>query len=435
MKVAFNRVNQLTQKLTGSLFGRLFLISTVAAALMLVVMIFTLRDIQVHSPANQVSYQLLALNFSQTPPDPARLSQFSKISGWQLIADGPDFLWPETTSTELLAELRDKAGTTDFGFFWFGKQRWLVFRNQQYSYFTTTFNLQFSSEFRWILARGLSLLLVISVLSYLAIRWLFMPIKKLKIGADRIAGGDLDVRLLTPRKDELGAVNQSVNAMADRLSMAVEQKRQLLLAMGHELRTPLTRIKLLLEMLPQGEDRDQIVRNLDDINQLVVTLLDAEALSGGLMTLHKQATNIQQLLENCCSGYDQPIPLSIQAPLPEVQLDPVRMQIVLRNLLTNAFKYGDKQVDIKAEAKNNILQIHVSDDGQGIATEVLHLLGQPFYRPDSARTRKTGGHGLGLYLSRIIVESHGGRLLINSAVNKGTQVTIELPCQPHQPNL
>ncbi len=430
MTISLAAIPERIKKLSGSLFGRLFLISAIAALLMLLVMAITLRDIQVHSPSNQISYQLLSIHFSEAPPTPTKLHQFETETGWTLITTGPDFLWPETASSEMVNHLKQEAQDTDFGFFWLGKQRWLVFRNQGYNYFATTFQLEFSPEFKLIIARGLGLLLLISVLSYLMTRWLFMPISTLKSGADRIASGDLDYRLPTERKDELGAVNSSVNAMANRLRLAVDEKRQLLLAMGHELRTPLTRIKLLLEMLPQGQDRDQIARNLDDINQLVVTLLDAEALSGGFMALQRTATDVKQLVENCCANFDHPMVLTMPEPLPQVMLDQSRLQIVLRNLLNNAVKYGGEKITIAAKCDDAFLYITVSDDGQGIEEDILKQLGQPFYRPDSARSRKTGGHGLGLYLSRIIIESHGGKLQIASQIKQGTDINIELPCEP-----
>ena len=412
---------------TRSLFGRLFLISLITAILILIVVFSTLRDIQIHNPSNQISHNLLTLTFAETPPTPEGLRRIETDTGWDLIVTGPGFLWPGPEKTNLLPRLEEEAGDTDYGFFWLDKQRWLVFRQGDFNYFITTFKLAFSAGFKRILLRGLIALLVVSFLSYCTIRWLFMPIKDLKSGADRIAGGDLNHRMATKRSDEIGAVTHSVNDMADRLRQALEEKRQLLLAVGHELRTPLTRIKLLLEMLPESRDREQVIRNLDEINHLVVTLLDAEALSGGFVALERTRTDIKGFLQKCCAVLDQPVAIQVADEPPPITLDQTRMQIVLRNLLTNAFKYGGQTVSIEARQSGGRLDIAVIDDGWGIDEDVIKQLGQPFYRPDGARSRKTGGHGLGLYLSRTIVESHGGRLIIKSRKGQGTRVIIELP--------
>ena len=122
--------------------------------------------------------------------------------------------------------------------------------------------------------------------------------------------------------------------------------------------------------------------------------------------------------------------LQLEGSLPELSLDSVRIKLVVKNLLDNALKYqGDmaEPVSLRTTIENNKVCLRIKDHGPGIQAQHLSHLTEPFYRTDASRQRKTGGFGLGLYLVKLIIEAHGGELVISSEVEVGTTVEVFLP--------
>ena len=121
----------------------------------------------------------------------------------------------------------------------------------------------------------------------------------------------------------------------------------------------------------------------------------------------------------------------VAAPdLPQLALDRARLRLLLRNLLDNALRHGGDapaapMLQLSRTADGGIA-LEVRDHGPGVADEQLARLAEAFYRPDSARTRSTGGVGLGLYLCRLVAQAHGGRLTLRHA-RPGLAVTVTLP--------
>jgi signal transduction histidine kinase len=113
-----------------------------------------------------------------------------------------------------------------------------------------------------------------------------------------------------------------------------------------------------------------------------------------------------------------------------VLVDAEKMRVVLRNLLDNALKHtpaDGSAVVLSMELTPDALAIIVADAGEGIPAEVMGDLFEPFYRPDTSRSRKTGGFGLGLSLCKAIVDAHGGTIDLASTLGEGTRVTVRLP--------
>ena len=113
-----------------------------------------------------------------------------------------------------------------------------------------------------------------------------------------------------------------------------------------------------------------------------------------------------------------------------MEVDGPRIMLLLKNLLENALRHtpdGAKPPEIKLEQQGDTVIITVKDSGKGIVPEHIPHLTEPFYRADASRHRETGGYGLGLYLCRVIAEAHGGELIIQSEVGKGTSVVVKLP--------
>ena len=269
---------------------------------------------------------------------------------------------------------------------------------------------------------------------YLAVRWLFQPITWMQEGAARIGSGDLDFRIETPRRDELGRLTQDINAMAADVKGMLDAKQQLMLAISHELRSPVTRAKVASEFIEDGKVREGILEDLDEMERLIGDLLESEALNTRHAILHRESVDLGGLVRavaasDFASSQDR-INLQIESELPEMQLDATRTRLLARNLIDNALRYNPADanpIEVIVSRQGEKLLFSVHDHGPGIPEEHLDYVTEPFYRADPARSRATGGVGLGLYLCSRVVEAHGGKLQIHSEPGFGTRVTAVLP--------
>jgi signal transduction histidine kinase len=269
---------------------------------------------------------------------------------------------------------------------------------------------------------------------YLAVRWLFQPIIWMQEGAARIGAGDLDYRIPTPRRDELGMLSRDINAMAEDVQEMLDAKQQLMLAISHELRSPVTRAKVASEFIDDAKVRAGLLEDLDEMERLISDLLESEALNTRHAILHRESVDVgglvRSVIDTDFTGRGDAIDLEVESDLPEMQLDATRMRLLTRNLIDNALRYNPadgEPVEVCVQQRNDKLLLSVRDHGPGIAEQHLEHVTEPFYRADPARSRTTGGVGLGLYLCRRVAEVHGGKLLIHSGDGFGTRVAVELP--------
>ena len=286
------------------------------------------------------------------------------------------------------------------------------------------------SGFRgWI---PLLILLALLLVLYHATRRLFKPLDAIRAGVQKFGAGNMEHRIDIRRKDELGELAASINTMAGDIQQMLDAKRQLLLAISHELRSPLTRARVAAEMLEADHRKDQIVQDINEMENLIEELIETERLSSPHRTLNRTRTNIAELVEEAVQTWFGSDGIALHRPENPVMLDvdAARIRLLLKNLLQNALRHTPAgapapEIDLAMDGKRAI--ITVTDHGRGIDARHLKHLTEPFYRVDPSRRRETGGYGLGLYLCRMIVEAHDGRLDIDSAVGKGTRVSISLP--------
>jgi len=280
----------------------------------------------------------------------------------------------------------------------------------------------------WIMVAGMLLLLA---LAFAFVRRLFRPLDDIRAGALRYGRGDFSQPIPLRRHDELGDLATQVNGMADGLQRLLEGQRGLLLAISHELRSPLTRARLNAELVAEGDARDALLRDLALMRDMVSDLLESERLAGGHAALQREDSDLHALLREVVARHfgDQPVELQLAEHLPVLRLDRARLQMLLRNLLDNALRHNAESarpVQVGTMVDERMLTLTVRDHGSGVAEEELARLAQAFYRPDAARTRSGGGVGLGLYLCRLVAQSHGGSLSFRNAA-PGLEVTLQLP--------
>lgn len=223
-----------------------------------------------------------------------------------------------------------------------------------------------------------------------------------------------------------------------------ELKAQLASIASHELRTPLTAIRgyagLLLESDPplepelQRECLETISGEAERLGHLVEEILDLSQIEAGQLPIYRQLVSVEALCQRALSSVQHPglqhqLKLHLPSGLPRVLADPNRIQQVLTNLLSNAIKYSPpgSVVAVEAAAANGHVEIRVADQGEGISPDEMKPLFQPFYRTPAARASGSAGTGLGLYISRRIVEAHGGHIWAESEVGKGSVFHLTLP--------
>ena len=294
----------------------------------------------------------------------------------------------------------------------------------------------------------LAALLLLTALAYARVQRMLRPLADIRAGALRFGAGDFGqpIPVKRPGKpDELGELAATINTMGGDIHQMLEAKRALLLAISHELRSPLTRARLNTELLPETAQlqarRDALLQDLALMRDLVNDLLESERLAGRHAALQREPTDLAALAQEVIGNLDgaPAVQQRIFTGLPLLPLDRTRFRLLLRNLLDNALRHnqGAAQppvLDIQRTASGGVC-VTVQDFGAGVAPQDLPHLAEPFFRPDTARTRTEGGVGLGLYLCKLVALAHGGSFEVRNGVapngtdRQGLVVTVNLPAE------
>jgi len=268
---------------------------------------------------------------------------------------------------------------------------------------------------------------------YLATRWLLGPVRVLGEAVERLRGGDLTVEMGTRRTDELGRLMISFNEMAKAVRERIRARDQLLADVSHEIRSPLTRMRVALEMMPDGAAKASVIEDIEETEAMIAVLLETERLDSPHGGLARAPTDVGALVEECVAARRAQEPgVELDAgPAPVVaDVDAERMKLVVGNLLTNAIRHSSPDgppVRVEVRKNGTGVRVAVHDRGVGIPEEDLPHVFEPFYRVDRSRSKDTGGYGIGLSLVKRIVEAHGGSVDMSSRVGEGTTVSITLP--------
>ncbi len=284
---------------------------------------------------------------------------------------------------------------------------------------------------------GLALLL-----AFFLSRRITAPVQSLVSAARGLGRGDFSQRVAMKSKDELGELATTFNSMAAELERADKLRRDLVADVAHELRTPLSNIRGYLEGIQDGvvkadeatlkliyEEVQLLSRLVEDLHELAL------AESGGL-SLDKQVCDLRELAQDVASamGYRiaaKGLKLKLELPgLPAlVSVDRQRIGQGLRNLMDNAISFTPEGggITISVERTGNDVSVSITDTGTGIPPEDLPYIFERFYRVDKSRSRASGGSGLGLTITKRLIEAHGGRLTAESTPGKGSRFTFTLP--------
>ena len=291
------------------------------------------------------------------------------------------------------------------------------------------------------IALSLVLYLLILVVIVGGLRRLFRgtaaPVGDLVEAAGRVEAGEVGTQVTERGPAEVRSLARAFNSMSKRLEETDEARRRLLADVSHELRTPLTVMQGTLEGMLDGLypiDEAHLAPVLEETRVLARLVEDLRTLSlteAGSLRLHPEPTDIARLLEEVVTGHraaadatEVTIEVDAAGGHAALEIDPARIRQVIGNLVANALRFtpsGGRITVTTAEADTGV-RVAVRDTGAGMEPEALEHAFDRFYRSPTSP-----GSGLGLSIARNLVEAHGGRIEIESAPGRGTEVRFTLP--------
>jgi heavy metal sensor kinase len=281
------------------------------------------------------------------------------------------------------------------------------------------------------------------VVGYFMAKKALRPVDQIRRTAIKISSSNLDERIdIAGRRDELGRLAETFNAMIGRLKDAFQRVNQFSIDVSHELKTPLTILKgetevALRKEREKGDYQKLLMSNLEEIDRMSCIIDDLLLLSKAdtkEMKLNIKEVAVRDLILDVCLNMkvlaDKKEVVLQTSELEDLRLkgDELKLRRMLLNIVENGIKYSQSggRVIVSSYANNGYAQIDVKDEGIGISQEDIKYVFDRFYRADRSRKRESGS-GLGLSISRWIAEAHKGSIEVKSQPAQGSVFTIKLP--------
>lgn len=279
---------------------------------------------------------------------------------------------------------------------------------------------------RWLPLVLLIQLAVLLFCTWLAVRLAIGPLTRLAQAVDNLDPDKPGVLLdeSGPREVKYAAV--AFNALQARIAAYLKERMQLLAAISHDLQTPITRMKLRVEVMDDGVEKDKLWHDLDAMEHLVREGV-AYARSMDINTEAPCRINLDAFIDSVVFDYqDSGAQVERHGNTGSLlETRPHALRRVLVNLVDNALKFAGKaQLEVSRERGKTL--IRVLDEGPGIPVEELDEVLKPFYRVESSRNRSTGGTGLGLAIAQQLTQAMGGRLTLSNRKSGGLCAQVEL---------
>lgn len=302
-----------------------------------------------------------------------------------------------------------------------------------------------------VLATGVALVLLLAVVTGLVTRLVVRPVRVAARTAQRLSAGLLDQRMTVEGEDDLALLAASFNQMAANLQRQIvrleemsRQQRRFTSDVSHELRTPLTTVRMAADLLfserqsyPSEVARSaELLQNeLDRFENLLTELLEISRFDAGFATLDSELTDLAPVVRRAvdrlaavCAQAGTEVRVNLPAEPVLAEVDPRRLDRILRNLIGNAVEHGEgRPVDVTLAGDAAAAAIAVRDRGVGLRPGDEQLVFSRFWRADPSRARQTGGTGLGLSISLEDAKLHGGWLEARGAPGWGSQFRLTLP--------
>jgi len=295
---------------------------------------------------------------------------------------------------------------------------------------------------RGLMISSLVTLLLAMILGGILIQSFTRPIRKLAKGTEKVAGGELGYQVDIETRDELGRLAESFNSMSADLEKSSQARKQMTADIAHDLRTPLSVLSGYTEAMSEGKlkgsrETYQIMhQQAQHLNYLIEDLRTLSLLDSNELTFQIQKIDPGLILENSKAAFlklsrekDIQITTKIGQDLPELQLDPDRFKQILGNLISNAINILESggEIIISTEEQERHLKIDIQDNGPGIFPEDLPHIFDRFYRSDKSRQAEEGSSGLGLAITKKLVEALGGEIKVQSEPGKGSTFSLSFP--------
>ena len=290
---------------------------------------------------------------------------------------------------------------------------------------------------------GLAILLGALLLGLYIQKNIIVPFKKMEDFAGKVAEGKLDEPLLMEENNMFGVFSESFDIMREELSQSRKREqtlqrkeKELVASLSHDLKTPITGIKLSAELL-KAKLTMQGIENLDQIADNIykkadqMDLLVSDLFSYTLHDLREFTVNCQDeesgvlreiIKKNDDKGY------IVQSSIPSVliHIDVKRFNQVIGNIIANSFKYADTKIDVNYRIMKGYLEMQIRDYGPGVPEGELQLITNKFYRGKGVEDTKKEGSGLGLYISKTLMEKMNGEMICKSE-GEGFIVILLIP--------
>ncbi|AOT69736.1 sensor histidine kinase [Geosporobacter ferrireducens] len=301
-----------------------------------------------------------------------------------------------------------------------------------------------------ILKKQLSIITIFSlcigtVLALSLAKFFAKPIVNIIDASKRIAKGDFSVEILHSSNDEIGVLGETINDLARQLDKIEQLRKDFIANVSHELKTPISLIKAYAEVVKDvdnfdAEDKEQylqvIIDESDRLNNMVEDILYLSKMESGYSDLVYEKFSLQEILDYIieklsyfASKNDIEIVLEMESQNLLIYADKNKIYQVFYNIIDNAIhhSYNHGRIIIKICEKDDVMRVEVIDNGKGIPKEDLPYIWDRFYKVDKSRKRDSSGTGLGMAIVKNILQAHKFPFGIESEVNKGTVVWIEMP--------
>lgn len=214
--------------------------------------------------------------------------------------------------------------------------------------------------------------------------------------------------------------------MKERIQRQISERTRMLAGVSHDLRTPLTRMRLQAEMMPKGQDRDDLMQDISEMEKMLDGYLDFVSGEAGEKSTFVDMNELILSILNKFRNRNALIRYATNDQVSAIQGREQGLKRALTNIISNAFDYA-KTVAVRLESNNNRLEITVDDDGPGIPADKREDVFKAFYRIEGSRNKETGGVGLGLSIAKDVITSHGGTITLGDSDMGGLRVLISIP--------
>ena len=286
--------------------------------------------------------------------------------------------------------------------------------------------------------------LLACVIGYFVSRAISRPIQRITSTAKQIRNGDLTARSKVTGTDEVGQLGETFDDMAGTIERDLKLEHRLTGDVAHELRTPLMAMQATVEAMQDGvlpaddEHLEVVAAEVRRLSRLIDAMLKLSRLENGTTELKSERTDLVYLVRSLVSSqhqlfHEKGLHLRFVDETPHGELyadvDPDLLREAIVNLMSNAMRYtnADGWVKVSLRQDHSDVLISVQDTGIGIAKEDIPQTFARFWRSDVSRERVSGGLGVGLAITKEIVDKHNGTILVESELGRGTTFTLRIP--------